>query len=213
VRDCGSWPDRTDLVSRLRMRARVLRPVRARCGRSARGVIGPRDHPKPLVLIVDDDPWIRDISSELLEDEGFAIASAADGETGLRLATQLQPAAILLDLGLPHMSGGEFLRRFRDRGSRATTPVIIVSGQPSGLSHEASALADGFLGKPVDLSRLMQQLRVVMATQRGDAIASTPRDSEIALASRGDCGQPGDTRHVPSPLSDRRVMCIGTRAE
>jgi len=118
---------------------------------------------KPLVLIVEDDPWIRGISSELLEDEGFAIASAPDGEAGLNIAERLRPAAILLDLGLPHMSGGEFLRRLRGRDPLCATRVIVVSGQPEAASQDATLLADGFLQKPVDLTELMRQIQAATA--------------------------------------------------
>jgi DNA-binding response OmpR family regulator len=113
---------------------------------------------KPLVLIVEGG-----ISSELLEDEGFAVASAPDGEAGLNIAERLRPAAILLDLGLPHMSGGEFLRRLRGRDSLCATPVIVVSGQPEAASQDATVLADGFLRKPVDLTELMRQVQAATA--------------------------------------------------
>ena len=65
---------------------------------------------RPLVLIVEDDPWIQAIASELLEDEGFATASATNGEIGLTMAEKLRPAVILLDLGLRAKTGTEFLR-------------------------------------------------------------------------------------------------------
>ena len=81
---------------------------------------------KPLVLIVEDDPWICGISSELLEDEGFAVASAPDGEAGLNRAVRLRPAAILLDLGLPHMS---FQRaKLRDIRRVADSRLVFRSG-------------------------------------------------------------------------------------
>jgi CheY-like chemotaxis protein len=112
---------------------------------------------RPLVLIVEDDPWIRSISHELLEDEGFAIATAADGKAGLSMAEQLGPAVILLDLGLPHMSGNELLECLRRRPSLRRTPVIVVSTQEP--SESVAARANGFLRKPVDLTELMHRVR------------------------------------------------------
>jgi DNA-binding response OmpR family regulator len=166
--------------------------------------------PNPLVLIVEDDPWSRSISSELLADERFAIASAGDGETGLSLAERLHPAAIVLDLGLPRMTGSEFLRRLRGRASLVTTPVIVVSGQPAELSQEATALADGFLQKPVDLSQLMHQLKAVVATHDGDAIGVGPANSEIALSSLRDRGRLDSTPRVTPASAGRAATCIGT---
>lgn len=111
---------------------------------------------KPLVLIVEDDPWIRRISGELLEDEGVLIASADDGETGLALAQRLQPTVILLDLGLPRMSGSEFLTRLRGNPGLRETPVLVVSAQ--AVSEGVAALADGILRKPFDLIELMERI-------------------------------------------------------
>jgi DNA-binding response OmpR family regulator len=161
------------------------------------------------VLIVEDDPWSRSISSELLADEGFATASAGDGETGLSLAERLRPSAIVLDLGLPRMTGSEFLRRLRGRASLVTTPVIVVSGQPAELSQEATALADGFLQKPVDLSQLMHQLRVV-ASRDGEAPGISRANSEIALSSLPYRGRLDNTRHATLASAGRAAACIGT---
>jgi CheY-like chemotaxis protein len=126
-------------------------------------VIECRRGTKPLVLIIDDDPWMRSISSELLVDEGFAVVSAGDGQDGLNAAERLRPAAILLDLCLPNMSGSEFLSRLRARASLRRTPVIIVSGQPAAFSQNAIALADGFVRKPFDLTELIQQVQAATA--------------------------------------------------
>ena len=165
--------------------------------------------PNPLVLIVEDDPWSRSISSELLADEGFATASAGDGETGLSLAERLRPSAIVLDLDLPRMTGSEFLRRLRGRASLVTTPVIVVSGQPAELAQEATALADGFLQKPVDLSQLMHQLRSVVATHDGEAPGVSPANSEIALSSQPYRGRLDNTRHATLASAGRAAACIG----
>ncbi len=114
---------------------------------------------QPLVLIVEDDPWIRGIASELLEDEGFAVASAADGQLGLEMAKRLRPAVMLLDIGLPRMSGGEFLKRVRGHPSLRETPVIVVSGQSEALSEGVTRLATGVLWKPFDLTELMDRVQ------------------------------------------------------
>jgi DNA-binding response OmpR family regulator len=121
---------------------------------------------RALVLIVEDDPWIRDISTELLEDEGFAIASAADGQAGLEMAERLRPTVILLDLGLPRMSGGEFLTRLRESASLRETPVIIVTAQTEALADSVTSLADGVLRKPVDLTELLERVQNAAAAAR-----------------------------------------------
>jgi len=123
----------------------VIRPWR-------KGSVEPE---RPLILIVEDDVWIRFIAGALLEEEGFAIARAADGQAGLEMAERLHPAVILLDLGLPRVSGREFLRRLRSHTGLDRTPVIVVSGQTEPLSDSIVTLADHVLRKPVDVTELI----------------------------------------------------------
>jgi two-component system, OmpR family, phosphate regulon response regulator PhoB len=126
-------------------------PPTAECARD--GVIEPA---KPLILIIEDDVWTRSIAGELLEAEGFTVARAADGQAGLGLAQRLNPAVILLDLGLPRMSGREFLMRFRSRPAVQRTPVIALSGQAEPASDSVVSLADRVLRKPVDVTQLIE---------------------------------------------------------
>jgi len=94
---------------------------------------------KPLILIVEDDVWMRFIAGALLEEEGFAIARAADGQAGLGMAERLHPAVILLDPRLPKASGSEFLTRLRSQTGLQGTPVIV-------------------LRNPVDVAELIEQV-------------------------------------------------------
>lgn len=122
--------------------------------------------PRPLLLIVEDDPWIQAIAGELLEDEGFATASATTGEMGLRMAEKLRPALILLDLGLPAMTGTEFLRHMHSQAVLRETPVIVVTGKAETLSGEVTELAASVVKKPFDMNELLDQVYRSMA---GDA--------------------------------------------
>lgn len=124
----------------------------------------------PLVLIVEDDPWIRNISGELLKDEGFAVASAGDGQAGFAAAERLRPTVIVLDLGLPRLSGGEFLANLRGSQSLANTPVILVTGQAGAVSEAVTAMANDVLRKPFDLTELIEKVR--QAAEQADT-AST----------------------------------------
>src|SRR3954454_851768 len=113
---------------------------------------------RPLVLIVEDDPWIRAIASELLNDEGYETASATNGQIGLSMAEQLRPAVILLDLGLPGMSGAEFLRYIDHDNALRRTPVIVVTGQPEILSDSLTNRAADVLTKPFDVTKLLERV-------------------------------------------------------
>ena len=88
------------------------------------------DPPRSTILIVDDDEGVTQTFARMLTLEGFQVRTAFNAETGLRVATESNPNAIILDLRMPLVDGLGFLRRLRSQDSqRATpTPVAIVTG-------------------------------------------------------------------------------------
>src|SRR6202165_3023122 len=78
------------------------------------------------VLVIDDDPAMRDILNVLAQQHGFALQFALDGTDGLRIAEQSDVDLVLLDLGLPGVTGFDVCRR--PRGDRLAVPIIMVSG-------------------------------------------------------------------------------------
>jgi two-component system response regulator (stage 0 sporulation protein F) len=110
---------------------------------------------QPLVLIIDDDVWIRSVMTEILVAEGYAVAEATDGQAGLELAEQLQPAVIVLDLALPGRSGLEVLRELKDRQPTQDIPVLVVSAYALLLLGKDARHADGVLQKPFDVAELL----------------------------------------------------------
>lgn len=108
----------------------------------------------PLVLVVDDDGASRDLVRRYLERDGYRVATASDGETGLRMAEELRPAAITLDVMMPGVDGWSVLATLKADPALASIPVIMLSildEKPLGLSLGAS----GYLTKPVERSRLV----------------------------------------------------------
>lgn len=109
------------------------------------------------VLLVDDDPSIREVLAELLEDEGYTVARATDGADALRLLRQQQepPCLILLDLMMPTMNGWEFRDAQRRDPALAPIPVIAISAHADIELAAAQLDAAGCLAKPVDIERLL----------------------------------------------------------
>jgi CheY-like chemotaxis protein len=113
------------------------------------------------VFIVEDDFDIREVLSELLTDEGYAVAGAANGRDALQSLTggAPQPKLILLDLMMPVMSGSEFIAEQRRRAELAAIPVVVVSAD-SNLQQKAASLgANGSLRKPIEIDRLLATVK------------------------------------------------------
>jgi two-component system response regulator PrrA len=85
---------------------------------------------RSTILIVDDDEGVTQTFARMLTLEGFQVRTAYNAETGLRVATESHPNAIILDLRMPLVDGLGFLRRLRSQDSQrvAPTPVAIVTG-------------------------------------------------------------------------------------
>ena len=86
------------------------------------------DPKKSTILIVDDDEGVTQTFARMLTLEGFEVRTAFNAETGLRMATESHPNAIILDLRMPLIDGLGFLRRLRSQDSQRSTPVAIVTG-------------------------------------------------------------------------------------
>jgi DNA-binding response OmpR family regulator len=122
---------------------------------------GPAGHGARLgaiVLVVDDDPEIRDVVRWLLEDEGWTVETASDGRDALNRATRARPALIVLDIGLPILSGEEVARRLRDVYVDPP-PIIVVSADGRAGETAARIGAASYLHKPFDVDVLAGLVR------------------------------------------------------
>lgn len=109
------------------------------------------------ILVVEDDPDVRDALVVLLEDEGYATESVSDGHEALvRLRESSPPSLVLLDLMLPVMDGFEFRVQQLQDPSVADIPVIVFSGG-GDLTRKVEPLrVDACLAKPLDLQALLE---------------------------------------------------------
>ena len=108
------------------------------------------------VLVVDDDIDIRETISLVLEDEGYAVASASNGAEALAyLQAHPPPDVILLDLMMPVMDGGAFRQEQRRAPHLASIPVVVISAS-GNIRDQAVALgATSFVQKPISLDTLL----------------------------------------------------------
>jgi len=112
------------------------------------------------VLVVDDDPDIRETISFLLESVGHEVVTAANGEEALLcLREGLAPCMILLDLMMPIMSGWQFRDEQRRDPALSAIPVVILTGAGNAAEHAATLGVTGYLEKPVPLDTLLSTVR------------------------------------------------------
>ena len=113
------------------------------------------------LLFIEDDEAIRTALRLVLEDEGYEVAEASDGETGIKMFGQIDPDLVLLDLRLPDISGFEVCRAIR---RTSITPVIMVTAQTdtSDLVYGFDAGADDYVTKPVVPKELAARIRAAL---------------------------------------------------
>jgi len=121
----------------------------------AAGLIGPENS---TILIVDDDEGVTQTFARMLKLEGFQVRTAINAESGLKLANESQPNAIILDLRMPLVDGLGFLRRLRSQDDQRATPVAIVTGDyflEDSVANELRELGAELRFKPLWLEDLV----------------------------------------------------------
>jgi len=115
----------------------------------------------PQILIIDDDSIIQTVLKKALQSQGYEVAIADDGETGLALAEKLRPALIVSDWVMPGLDGLEVCRRVKANPSLSTTFFILLTAQ-SAVEDRIQGLdtgADDFLAKPIEINELQARVR------------------------------------------------------
>lgn len=138
------------------------------------------------VLAIDDEPQMARLLTIALEAEGYSVSTAGTGRQGLALAAQRRPDVVILDLGLPDISGVEVLKQLREW---TEVPVIILSVQ-EGETEKIEALdsgADDYVTKPFNTGELLARIRSTLRRSnkgRDDEPVFELGDIKVDLAKR-----------------------------
>lgn len=114
---------------------------------------------KSLILVVEDDPAVRNLISTTLETHGYRYLTAPNGEAAILEASSHNPDVILLDLGLPDLDGITVIKKIR---TWSNVPIVVISARSED-TDKISALdagADDYLTKPFSVEELLARLRV-----------------------------------------------------
>jgi DNA-binding NarL/FixJ family response regulator len=138
------------------------------------------------ILLVDDDTNFRSFVAELFEGIGYATRSLASGAEVLAAVAEEPPAAILLDVQLPGLSGYEICRALRDRYGDSIA-IVFISGERTDALDRAGGMligADDYLVKPVDPGELIARVRRLLDRTQGNGHGATPNGKLESLTQR-----------------------------
>jgi two-component system OmpR family response regulator len=124
--------------------------------------------PEARLLVVEDEPNIRELLATSLQFAGFEVVTAGDGRAGVRAAAEHDPDLIVLDVMLPDMDGFEVTRKLRESGRRA--PIVFVTARDS-VDDKIKGLTvggDDYVTKPFSLEEVVARIRAVLRRTRGE---------------------------------------------
>jgi len=144
---------------------------------------GARTH----LLVIEDDPQIQRFLATALDAHGYALTAATTGNEGVQAAATRQPDIVIVDLGLPDISGLDVIQRLREWFAR---PIIVLSARDKE-TDKVAALdlgADDYLTKPFGIGELLARLRV--AERHLSARSGAPGGAIVSTASPSTLGHP-----------------------
>ena len=119
----------------------------------------------PIVLVIEDDPPVRELLLDVLDEIDYEVVAAPDGAAALQIMRSLHVDLITLDLDLPGLTGSELLRVIHERTSQAPPIIIISSGAP--ISRELQAQVQAVVNKPFDVDDLIATIRELLPPPTG----------------------------------------------
>ena len=133
------------------------------------------------LLVVDDDPSVREALALILDHDGFAVTTAVDGREAIRTLALAAPDAVILDVLMPGLDGLEVCRRIRATGDR--TPVLMLTARAE-VSERVAGLeagADDYLVKPFAREELIARLRALLRRTGWEGEDETLRFEDLEL--------------------------------
>ncbi|PCJ32568.1 MAG: RNA polymerase subunit sigma-54 [Gammaproteobacteria bacterium] len=124
---------------------------------------------KPLILVVDDEPDIRELIKDILEDEGYKVSTAANGEQARAAFSSQQPSLTLLDIWMPDVDGISLLKEFKQASPQSY--ILMMSGHGTiETAIEATRLgASDFIEKPLSMAKLLRAIEITLESQKKQA--------------------------------------------
>ncbi|RCV47992.1 response regulator transcription factor [Marinitenerispora sediminis] len=132
----------------------------------------------PHVLVIDDEPNIRDLVQAALRFHGFGVSTARSGSEGLAAARSHRPDLIVLDVLLPDISGFDVCRQLREGGDNVPVIYLTARDTPSDTVTGLSLGGDDYVTKPFSVEALVARIRALLRRARRHEAAAAPADGE-----------------------------------
>jgi CheY-like chemotaxis protein len=131
--------------------------------------------PRAVILVVDDDPTIRDVLEMVLTDEGYRVLLAANGRQGLeRLAEGPRPDLVISDYMMPVLDGPGLIKAMQNSAAQRDIPFIIMSSMPEVNVRERIAGYAGFVRKPFQLAAVVRLVTSILNTPQDRVLKRNP---------------------------------------
>jgi len=124
--------------------------------------------PEARLLVVDDEPNIRELLATSLRFAGFEVYAAADGGSALRLAREVEPDLVVLDVMLPDMDGFTVTRRLREKGQHVPVLFLTARDDTADKVQGLTVGGDDYVTKPFSLEEVVARIRAVLRRTRGE---------------------------------------------
>jgi len=116
--------------------------------------------------VVDDDPDLVKLISDMLEILGYPVVTAANGAEGLNAVSRENPSLVVLDSRMPILDGSGFAQALKDRGLKI--PILVITGAPDARQWAEDIGADGYLAKPFDIADLLASVQRLLVDGKED---------------------------------------------
>ena len=162
------------------------------------------------ILVVDDEPDIRNLIREILEDERFEVAVAEDAKAADRLRETFAPDLVLLDIWMPDIDGITLLKQWRSNG-RIKMPVVMISGHGTvETAVEATRLgAYDFIEKPVSLAKLLLTVNHALEHDTLQRENNWLKELQVQHVLRSDWAKQDHANPARADCADRRTRYPG----
>jgi len=125
----------------------------------------PGYHVKKRILVVDDNPSMRDLLRLILEGNGYEVSEAPHGWSAMAQMEASLPDLVMTDMMMPVMDGEQLVRRLRSNSQTACVPILVLSANPN--AREIASKADAVLGKPFSRTSLLEMVCSLVGEDSG----------------------------------------------